>query len=158
MVGMAAGLCYLEVKDNQRVKEYVSKHLRLLNLLACICFAALILISFANEQVILHSVVYMPVGVILLIIIVLTGGALQMPLLQKFGAISFAFFLVHQMCIRYLQAVLGKLGYDSVFILATLAFIITVFVSYFLTYTFDKKTSSWLKKKLLNRQSMTVQS
>lgn len=159
MVGMAAALCYLEVKDNQRVQEYVSKHLQLLNLLACICFAALILISFANKQVVLHSVVYMPIGAILLIIIALTGGGiLQMPLLQKFGAISFAFFLVHQMCIRYLQAVLGKLGYDSVFILAPLAFIITVFVSYFLTYTFDKKTSSWLKRKLLNRQSMTVQS
>ena len=67
MVGMAASLCYLEVKDNQRVKEYVSKYLQLLNLLACICFAALILISFANEQVLLHSVVYMPIGAILLI-------------------------------------------------------------------------------------------
>ena len=159
MVGMAAALCYLEVKYNQRVKEYVSKHLQLLNLLACICFAALIHISFANEQVVLHSVVYMPSGAILLIIIALTGGGiLQMPLLQKFGAISFAFFLVHQMCIRYLQAVLGKLGYDSIYILAPLAFIITAFVSYFLTYTFDKKISSWLKRKILNRRSMTVQS
>lgn len=74
IVGMAAALCYLEIRDNLRVREHVSKYLRLLNLLACICFAALIVISFSNEQVVLHSVVYMPVGAILLIIIALTGG------------------------------------------------------------------------------------
>lgn len=74
MVGMVAALFYLEVKDKKCVKDFVSTHLTQLNLFACICFAALIAISFANEQVVLHSMVYMPIVVILLIIIALTGG------------------------------------------------------------------------------------
>ena len=74
MVGMVAGLCYLELKDKRCVKEFVSSRLIQLNLLICVCFAALIAISFANEQVVLHSVVYMPFVVVLLIIIALTGG------------------------------------------------------------------------------------
>lgn len=158
MVGMSAALCYLEVKDHHRVKEYVSKYLRQLNLLACICIAALMAISFANEQVLLHSVVYIPIGAILLIITPLTGGGiLRISILQKFGAISFAFFLVHQVCIRYLHIILRKLDCDDIYILAPIAFILTTIASYFLTYKFDKSISLWLKNKILNRQSTTVQ-
>lgn len=74
MVGMAAALYYLEVKDKQSVKNFVSTHVTQLNLFACVCFATLIAISFVNKQVVLHSVVYMPISVILFIIIALTGG------------------------------------------------------------------------------------
>lgn len=159
MVGMAAALFYLEVTDKQRVKDFVSSHVTQLNLFACVCFAALIAISFANEELVLHSVVYMSIGAILLIIIGLTGGEgiLRVSILQKFGAISFAFFLVHQMCLRYLHLILGKIGYDEIYIVAPIAFILTTIASYFLTYKFDKTISLWLKNKILNRQSMTVQ-
>ena len=157
MVGMAAALWYLQIKNKQHVKEYVSSHSLQLNLLACICFAILIATSFANEQVVLHSVVYMPTGVILLIIIALTGGGvLRMSILQKFGAISFAIFLVHQMCLRYLHLILGKIGYDDIYIVAPIAFILTTIASYFLTYKFDKFISVWLKNKMLNQRSMTA--
>lgn len=74
IVGMAAALCYLYLIDNLCVKEWVSKHLLQLNLLACVCFAVLIAISFANEQVVLHSAVYIPISAIFLVIIALTGG------------------------------------------------------------------------------------
>lgn len=158
MVGMVAALYYLEVKDNQRVKDLVSGHLLPLNIFACVCFAALIAISFTNEQVVLHSVVYMPIGVILLITIALTGGGgLQMSILQKFGSISFAFFLVHQICLRYLHIILRKLDCDEIYIVAPLAFLLTTIASYYLTYKFDKTIGLWLKNKILNRQSTTVQ-
>lgn len=159
MVGMAAALYYLNIKDKESVKNVTENKTILLHLLSLVSFVGLLALSELDKQLVLHSVIYMPLVCILLISIALSrGGYLQSHILQKFGSISFAFFLVHQMCIRYLQAVLGNLGYDSIYILAPLAFIITTFVSYFLTYTFDKKISSWLKRKILNRQSMTVQS
>lgn len=76
MVGMVAALCCLEIRDNHCVKEYVLHHLTQLNLFAFLCFAVLIAISFANKQVVLHSVVYTPMCVMLLITIALTGGYL----------------------------------------------------------------------------------
>ncbi len=158
MVGMAAALFYMKVKDNQRVKDFVFKKMIFLNLFAYICFAALIAISFVNEQVVLHSVVYMPIGVIFFIIIALTGGGiLRISILQKFGAISFAFFLVHQLCIKYLRIILGKLDWDNVYIIAPIGFLLTVITSYLLTYKFDRHIGLWLKNKMLNRQSTIVQ-
>ena len=96
MVGMATALYYLEVKDNQRVKDFVSRHLLPLNIFACVCFAALIVISFTNEQVVLHSVVYMPIGAILLIIIALTGGGFcRCPFFKSLGqSVSRSFLFI----------------------------------------------------------------
>ena len=158
MVGMAAALCYLRLKNIQHVKEVVSKHLIQLNLLACVCFLGLVAISFTNEQVVLHSVIYTPLVCIALIITALTGGGyLRASILQKFGAISFAFFLVHQMCIRYLHTIFNRVGCDEIYIVAPVAFILTIIASYFLTYKFDKNINTWLKRILINRQSMIVQ-
>ena len=159
MVGMAAALYYLNVKNMESVMNITENKTILLHILSLVSFVGLLALSELDEYLVLHSVIYMPLVCTLLISIALSGGGcLRMHILQSFGSISFAFFLVHQICIRYLQAILSKFGYDSIYILATLAFIITAFVSYFLTYTFDNKISSWLKRKLLNRQSMTVQS
>lgn len=72
--------------------------------------------------------------------------------------ISFAFFLVHQVVLKYLHIILGKLECDEIYIIAPIAFILTLVTSYILTFKFDKKISVWLKKILVNRQSMTVQS
>ena len=158
MVGMATALCYLKLKNNQHVKEVVSNYLIQLNLLACVCFLGLVAISFTNEQVVLHSVVYMPLICIMLIITTLTrGGYLQISILQKFRTISFAFFLVHQMCIRYLHIIFNRIGCDEIYIVAPVAFILTIIASYFLTYRIDKNINTWLKKILINRQSMIVQ-
>lgn len=76
MVGMAAALCYLKLKNIQHVKEVVSNHSIQLNILACVCFLGLVAISFTNEQVVLHSVIYMPLVCIMLIITALTGGGI----------------------------------------------------------------------------------
>lgn len=61
------------------------------------------------------------------------------------------------MCLRYLHLILGKIGYDEIYIVAPIAFILTTIVSYILTYKFDNIISLWLKNKILNRQSTTVQ-
>ncbi len=156
IVGMVMALGYLKIKDKVVIKNYVSNHLTQFWLLSCICFIALVIISLADDQLILHSVVYTPLVCILLIIISLSGGGLQMSILQKFGSISFAFFLVHQMCIRYLHIIFNRVGCDEIYIVAPVAFIFTTIASYFLTYKFDKKVGTWLKKILINRQSMTV--
>ena len=122
------------------------------------CFVGLIFFSFANEYFILHSIIYTPLISIMLILIALSGGMiLQMSILQKFGSISFAFFLVHQLCIRYLHMIFNKVGYDEIYIVAPVAFIFTTIASYFLTYKFDKKIAIWLKQRLINRRSMIVQ-
>lgn len=158
MAGMVAALCYLKFKNSQHVKEVVSKHLIQLNILALVCFSGLVAISFTDEQVILHSIVYMPLACIMLIIIALTGGGyLQISILQKFGSISFAFFLVHKLCIRYLHIILNGFGCDEIYIVAPIAFILTILASYFLTYKFDNIISIWLRNRILNRQSMSVQ-
>lgn len=156
MIGMVVALYYMHIKDLNATKVWVRS--KLCHLLALVSFIGLVAISFANKQLVLHSLVYMPLSIILLILIALNGGGiLNSSILQKFGAISFAFFLTHQMCIRYLHLILEKIGYDDIYIVAPLAFILTIITSYFLTYKFDKTISLWLKNKILNRQSTTVQ-
>lgn len=159
MVGMSAALLYLNIKDSECVRDYVDKKIHILNFLTVLCFVGLIFISFADEDWVLHSVIYAPLSAIALISIALTGGGiLQLSILQKFGSISFAFFLVHQMCLRYLHIILAKFDYDELYIVAPVAFILTIIISYFLTNKFDKNISVWLKTKVVNRQSMTAQS
>ena len=157
-VGMAVAILYLQMKDLESVKEYIVNHANLLHLIIWMCFVGLIFFSFANEYFILHSIIYTPLISIMLILIALSGGMiLQMSILQKFGSISFAFFLVHQLCIRYLHMIFNKVGYDEIYIVAPVAFIFTTIASYFLTYKFDKKIAIWLKQRLINRRSMIVQ-
>ena len=157
-LGMAVALLYLQMKDLESVKEYMANHVNLLHLTIWMCFFVLIFFSFTNEYFILHSIIYAPLITIMITLIALSGGGiLQMSILQKFGSISFAFFLVHQLCIRYLHIIFNRVGYDEIYIVAPVAFIFTTIASYFLTYKFDKKISIWLKQRLINRQSMTVQ-
>lgn len=159
MVGMAVALFYLYLKDLECVIEFVNKRINLFHLFAWICFIGLICISFANKLFVLHSIVYLPLAAILLIIIGLTeGGILRMSILQSFGTISFAFFLTHQICLRYLHIILGKFECNDIYIVAPVALALTIFISYCLTYKFDKKISLWLKEKIINRQSMIAQS
>lgn len=158
IVGIQCGLFYLNLKDKDAVIRHIESNKILYHLLGLFALAVLLVISLAPMELTLHSVVYIIPACILLIITALNrGGYLQSAHLQWFGSISFAFFLTHQIVLRYLHKILGLFYLDNIFIVAPSAFIITVIASYFLTYYFDKKISLWLKKKI-NPQSTTAQS
>ena len=101
MMGMVVALGYLKLKDKQYVKEFVASHLTKLNILACICFTGMVVISFANEQIVLHSVIYMPLGAIMLIIIALTGeGVCLRRFCKNLGRSVSLFFLYIKYALR----------------------------------------------------------
>lgn len=82
MVGMAVALLYLHYRDTEGVKEYVARKINLLIFFTWLCFIGLIFISLANNNLVLHSIVYIPLSAIMLILIALTGGGFYA---QKFS-------------------------------------------------------------------------
>lgn len=73
MVGMAAALYYLNIKDKESVKNVTENKTILLYLLSIASFVGLLTLSELDKQLVLHSVVYMPLICILLISISLNG-------------------------------------------------------------------------------------
>lgn len=158
LVGMVAALCFLNLKENKSLKENIARHRTPLFIIRIICFVLLVTISCLNKNLVLHSVVYMPIGCVYILLIAFVGGGiLRYSILQKLGSISFAFFLVHDLVIRYLKLLFEYISFDNKVVLSLLAFIMTLSLSYVLTFYFDKNINLWLKKKI-NRQSMTARS
>lgn len=64
---------------------------------------------FIPEQYTLMAFMFWPATVLMLIFIALNpGGLLSTPLLQRLGQISFPFYMIHQLVIRYISLLSDK--------------------------------------------------
>ena len=109
-VGILAGMWYLRLKDNVSVTESVQRHKVLLRIVSAASLLVLLFMSvFIPEQYTLMAFMFWPAAVLMLICISLNpGGLLSAPLLQRLGQISFPFYMIHQLVIRYLDLASGK--------------------------------------------------
>ena len=109
-VGILAGMWYLRLKENVSVTESVQRHKTLLRIVSLASFLVLLSMSiFIPEQYTLMAFMFWPVAVLMLICISLNpGGLLSAPLLQRLGQISFPFYMIHQLVIRYLNLLSDK--------------------------------------------------
>lgn len=156
VLGIQCGLWFIELKAQGKLKPFIVRNSTSLHWLGFVLLVGLTYMATFDVNTCLHSLIYMPIVGILLILIGLNGGGyLSSIVLQKLGSISFAFFLAHQIVLRYSQPVLRIVGIENSVIKTVIAFVISLIVSYIATNYIDKNISSWLKKKI-NRQSMTV--
>lgn len=104
-VGILAGMWYLRLKENVSVTESVQRHKMLFRIVSVASFLGLLSMSvFIPEQYTLMAFMFWPAAVLMLIFIALNpGGLLSTPLLQRLGQISFPFYMIHQLVIRYIS-------------------------------------------------------
>ena len=109
-VGILAGMWYLRLKENVSVTESVQRHKTLLRIVSLASFLVLLSMSvFIPEQYTLMAFIFWPIAVVMLVCISLNpGGLLSTPLLQRLGQISFPFYMIHQLVIRYISILSDK--------------------------------------------------
>lgn len=109
-VGILAGMWYLRLKENVSVTESVQRHKTLLRIVSVASFLGLLSMSvFIPEQYTLMAFIFWPIAVVMLVCVSLNpGGLLSTPLLQRLGQISFPFYMVHQLVIRYISILSDK--------------------------------------------------
>lgn len=109
-VGILAGMWYLRLKENVSVTESVQRHKMLFRIVSVASFLGLLSMSvFIPEQYTLMAFMFWPIAVVMLVCVSLNpGGLLSTPLLQRLGQISFPFYMVHQLVIRYISILSDK--------------------------------------------------
>lgn len=109
-VGILAGMWYLRLKENVSVTESVQRHKMLFRIVSVASFLGLLSMSvFIPEQYTLIAFIFWPIAVVMLVCVSLNpGGLLSTPLLQRLGQISFPFYMVHQLVIRYISILSDK--------------------------------------------------
>ena len=141
-VGILAGMWYLRLKDNVSVTESVQRHKVLLRIVSAASLLVLLFMSvFIPEQYTLMAFMFWPAAVLMLIFIALNpGGLLSTPLLQRLGQISFPFYMIHQLVIRYISILSDKADLN-------LSLLISVSVSLVLSMLLAHLSSKYILKK-----------
>lgn len=104
-VGILAGMWYQRFVENKAVLAFVQHNKVLLTFIPIVCFAILLLLSvFLSERYTLMAWIFWPAIVIMLLSVsVNPGGMLANPFLHRLGTISFPFYMIHQLVIRYVS-------------------------------------------------------
>ena len=103
IVGILSGMWYLRLKESRGVEVSVQHHRALLRAVSLISFLVLLAMSILIPgQTTLMAWIFWPAAAVMLISISLNpGGLLSTPLLQRLGQVSFPFYMIHQLVIRY---------------------------------------------------------
>ncbi len=141
-VGILAGMWYLRLKENVSVTESVQRHKTLLRIVSLASFLVLLSMSvFIPEQYTLMAFIFWPIAVVMLVCVSLNpGGLLSTPLLQRLGQISFPFYMIHQLVIRYISILSDKADLN-------LSLPISVSVSLVLSMLLAHLSSKYILKK-----------
>ncbi len=132
-VGILSGMCYQRLKDNVSVTEYVQRHNVILKTVSVLSFLILMVMSILiSAQITLMAWIFWPAAAIMLISISLNpGGLLSTPLLQRLGQVSFPFYMIHQLVIRYLELLTEKTNLSiSSFTTISLALTLSIALSF----------------------------
>lgn len=141
-VGILAGMWYLRLKENVSVTESVQRYKTLLRIVSLASFLVLLSMSvFIPEQYTLMAFIFWPIAVVMLVCVSLNpGGLLSTPLLQRLGQISFPFYMIHQLVIRYISILSDKADLN-------LSLPISVSVSLVLSMLLAHLSSKYILKK-----------
>lgn len=155
-MGIICGLVFQRLRNDMSVNAFVSRYKGILQIFAIVILILLFVISTFNSDVSFHSIIYIPLAFLFLILVGINGGGIfSIVALQRLGSISYAFFLSHQLLIRYTSKVCNALNVNMNLAVVALCLCLTIIISYILTSFFDKYMNLWLKNKI-NQQSMTA--
>ena len=141
IVGMLSGMCYLRLKENRSVEASVQHYRVLLRAVSLLSFLMLLAMSILIPgQITLMAWIFWPAAAVMLISISLTpGGLLSTPMLQHLGQVSFPFYMIHQLVIRYLYLLSDKANLSiSSFTTITLALILSIALSFLIDRCFKR--------------------
>ena len=141
-VGILSGMWYLKLKDNASVSESVQKHKVLLRTVSVVSFLVLLSMSiFIPGQTTLMAWIFWPAAVVMLMSISLNpGGLLSTSILQHLGQLSFPFYMLHQLVIRYMDTLSDKADFH-------LSLLISVPLSLLLSILLAHLTNKYILKK-----------
>ena len=145
MVGILAGMWYLHLSVNKPVDDFVQHHKAFTAMVSWLSMLILVALSvFVPAQYTLMAWIFWPAIVILLLSVSLNrGGLLANPFLHRLGTISFPFYMIHQLVIRYLDLASGKADIH-VPLAATVT--ISLLLSILLSFLLDKTVLRRLKR------------
>lgn len=150
-IGLLAGMWYQRLSEKENVVYYVQRHKTLTAILALLSFLILISLSiFVPEEYSVMAWIFWPAIVIMLVSISLNpGGLLASPVLQKLGSVSFTFYMIHQLVIKYLTITCGKADIQlSLPLNVTIALILSILFTFLLDKYFLKPIAASLKRKI----------
>lgn len=141
-VGILSGMWYLRLKDNACVAESVQNHKVLLRTVSVVSFLALLSMSiFIPGQTTLMAWIFWPAAVVMLMSISLNpGGLLSTSILKRLGQLSFPFYMLHQLVIRYIVILSDKADFH-------LPLLISVPLSLLLSILLAHLTNKYILKK-----------
>ena len=110
-VGILAGMWYQRLVENKAAVALVQRHKSLTAIVSLLSFLILVLLSvFVPAEYTLMAWIFWPAIVILLLSVSLnTGGLLATPILHRLGTISFPFYMIHQLVIRYFSKLCSQI-------------------------------------------------
>lgn len=161
IIGIYLANVFFDWKENQNVISFANKNSVLLKFLAFLGIAFLFWSSYLKAKP-LPTAYYWPVIIIVILTTALlsmnnTGGILRSKWLVSLGEISFEFFLLHQLVIRYCTLFFRFiLHYDNLYVLTIICLIISIVGSYLISIYINKPIIKWLTNKIL--PSTTVRS
>lgn len=141
-VGILAGMWYLRLKENVSVTESAQRHKTLLRIVSLALFLVLLSMSvFIPEQYTLMAFMFWPATVAMLVCIALNpGGLLSYRLTERLGQVSFPFYMIHQLVIRYISILSDKASLH-------LSLLISVSASLVLSILLAKLCNKYILKK-----------
>ena len=148
IIGILSGMLYLRLKENSSVEASLQHHRVLLRVVSLISFLVLLAMSILIPgQITLMAWIFWPVAAVMLISISLNpGGLLSAPLLQRLGQVSFPFYMVHQLIIRYLELLTDKTNLNiSSLTTISLALILSIALSFLIDRCLRQSTVKRMK-------------
>ena len=144
-VGILAGMWYQRMLGNKAAADFVQRHKSLAAIVSLLSFLILVLSSvLVPAEYTLMAWIFWPAIVMLLLSVSLnSGGLLANPLLYRLGTISFPFYMIHQLVIRYFSKLCSQIDLN---LPLTATVPITLILSIALSMLLDKYLSRLQKK------------
>lgn len=162
IIGIYLANAFLGWKENPSVVSFANKNDVLLKVLTFLGIVFLFWSSYLKTKS-LPTAYYWPVIIIVILSTALsslnnnTKGVLRSKWLVSLGEVSFEFFLLHQLVIKYCTLFFRFiLHYDNVYVLTIICLFISIAGSYLISIYINKPIIKWLTNKIL--PSTTVRS
>lgn len=155
IIGILLGLIYLRQQKDKVENVFINKHATKLELATVAGLVLAILISPVLPQSLRFAAWLVPFWAVLVFIFSLQRGAISKILMHKpfvyLGEISFSFYMIHQLVIKYIYLI----GIPSIVISAALSFAVTLTVSALL-YRYYEEPLRLVSKRRLESYAATV--
>lgn len=159
--GMLLAFVYLDLKEKTWTKNLFSHNGKIWMLTIILLIVLLVYeSSLLTKSIRMIAPVFWPLVAMLIVLVSLleeNGGGilLQHHCLQRFGELSFTFFLTHQIVLRYLTIEFDHFHFDNTIMYIILSLVITIMVSLIVERYILKNVTQWLTKRI--QPYMTVQ-